>query len=110
VDCRASAWAAWTFRSSHTDKPTAIPLWTSRFDPDVDQRNTVRAGKVHPVPIEATTQPTVEASFDDGTTWRRVPVSAGTAKIPHPRESGFVSLRATANSVTQTIIRAYRYG
>jgi len=115
----------WTFRSGRTDGPVVLPLWTVRFSPDVDQCNAVRAGAVHAVPVAVTPQPdadvgtpaslAVEASFDDGATWRRVPVVDGAAKFPHPRGSGFVSLRATAadsegNTVTQTVVRAYRYG
>ena len=83
------------------------------------------AGAVHAVPISVTSQPdadtgklakvTIEASFDDGATWRRVPLVDGAAKFPHPRGNGFVSPRASAadskgNTVTQTVVRAYRYG
>jgi subtilisin family serine protease len=115
----------WTFRSGQTDAPVALPLWTVRFSPDVDQNNAVRPGAVHAVPVTVTPQSDadvgtrarlkVEASFDDGATWRQVPVVGGAAKIPHPRGNGFVSLRATAadsdgNTVTQTVVRAYRYG
>jgi subtilisin family serine protease len=116
---------AWTFRSGHTEGPVALPLWTVRFSPDVDRYNALPAGGVHAVPITVTPQAnadvgtlasvTVEASFDDGATWCRVPVVGGVAKVPHPRGNGFVSLRATAadhdgNTVTQTVVHAYRYG
>jgi hypothetical protein len=55
---------------------------------------------------------TVEASFDDGRTWRAVPVAGAVATIDHPRAARFVSLRAKAadangNTVEQTTIRAY---
>jgi hypothetical protein len=54
-------------------------------------------------------------SFDDGASWRRVPVVAGTAIVAHPAGAGFAALRASAtdtagNTVEQTIIRAYRFG
>jgi hypothetical protein len=77
------------------------------------------------VPISVTPQPgsdagtlasvTVEASFDDGATWRRVPVVGGAMKIQHPRGNGFVSLRTSVtdsdgNTMSQTVVRAYRYG
>ncbi|MEV4757671.1 hypothetical protein AB0J86_21515 [Micromonospora sp. NPDC049559] len=57
----------------------------------------------------------VEASYDDGATWNRVPVRDGAARVRHPAGAGFVSLRATAadgagNTVRQTVVRAYRYG
>jgi len=115
---------AWTFRSGQTSAQTALPLWMVRVSPNVDRYNSVRGGVVHTVPVMVTPQPNaavgspsrlvVEASFDDGATWRKVPVVGGAAKIPPPRGDGFVSLRATAadsagNTVTQTVIRAYRH-
>lgn len=115
---------AWTFRSGQTSGQVPLPLWTVGFSPNVDQYNSVCGGVVHAVPVTVTPQAgaavgspaslTVEASFDDGATWRQVPVVGGAAKIPHPRGGGFVSLRATAadsagNTVTQTVIRAYRH-
>jgi hypothetical protein len=115
---------AWTFRSGQTGGQVPLPLWTVGFSPNVDLYNAVRGGVVHAVPVPVTPQPgaavgapaslTVEASFSDGATWRRVPVVGGAAKIPHPSGDGFVSLRATAadsagNTVTQTIVRAYQY-
>jgi hypothetical protein len=115
---------AWTFRSGQTSGQVPLPLWTVRFSPNVDRYNAVRGGVLHAVPVTVVAQPgaavgspaslTVEASFDDGATWRQVPVAGGAAKIRHPRGDGFVSLRATAadsagNTVTQTVIRAYRH-
>jgi hypothetical protein len=59
----------------------------------------------------------VEVSFDDGVTWRGVPVvrfgQHAFAAVTHPAQAGFVSLRARSadtdgNSVEQTVIRAYR--
>jgi DNA-directed RNA polymerase specialized sigma24 family protein len=84
-----------------TDGPVALPRWTVRFSPNVDQSNAVRAGAVHAVPIVVTPQP----DADTGTL----------AKVSPPQGNGFVSLRATAadskgNTVTQTVVRAYRYG
>jgi hypothetical protein len=58
----------------------------------------------------------VQVSYDDGATWRPVPVLGTglerTALVFHPRGDGFVSLRASAvdsngNAVEQTIIHAY---
>ncbi|RSM56714.1 hypothetical protein DMB66_33230 [Actinoplanes sp. ATCC 53533] len=118
---------AWTFRSGHVPAttPTALPLWLIRLSPDVDKDNTVRAGGVRAVPLSITAQPgsaagklvsrAVEASFDDGATWKAVRVQDGAALVPHPDGSGFVSLRvkATDNSGTTvelTVIHAYRFG
>jgi hypothetical protein len=59
----------------------------------------------------------VDVSFNDGRTWRNIaPTGSGriwTATVLNPPAAGYVSLRATAvvangNSVTDTIIRAYR--
>ncbi|WP_433293913.1 S8 family serine peptidase [Actinoplanes sp. CA-030573] len=54
---------------------------------------------------------TLSVSFDDGVTWRPVPVAGGVASFTAPHH-GFVSLRARAwdtrgNAVTQEVIRAY---
>jgi hypothetical protein len=69
------------------------------------------------VPASAVTSLCVEASYDDGVTWRPAAVRARgdgwTATVRHPAGDGFVSLRASAagaagDTVTETIIRAYR--
>jgi subtilisin family serine protease len=111
---------AWTFRSWHGD--AVLPLWTVRFSPRLDERNTAPAGRSFTVPVVATPAPgaetgrlkdlTVEVSYDDGATWAVAPVVKGTAVVRHPRGPGFVSLRAKAsdtagNTVTQTVIHAY---
>ncbi|WP_406077502.1 S8 family serine peptidase [Micromonospora sp. NBC_00858] len=118
---------AWTFRSGRVaaEAPTALPLWTVRFSPKLDQYNRAPARGPLTVPMSITAQPgsqtgklvsrSVEASFDDGVTWRPVPVTDGAVLVPQPGGSGFVSLRAKAadsegNTVEQTVIRAYRYG
>ena len=59
---------------------------------------------------------TFEVSFDDGASWRRVPLSVqptrAIAIVQHPAGAKFVSVRGSArdvlgNQVEQTIIRAY---
>jgi hypothetical protein len=61
----------------------------------------------------------LEASADDGATWRPVPLTrtgpGWTATLTNPPAAGFVSLRAAVtdtagNGVTQLIIRAYAVG
>jgi subtilisin family serine protease len=118
---------AWTFRSARPGSatPVVLPLWAFRFTPELDQYNTAPANGVHAVPVQVIAQPgadpgrlvsrTVEASFDDGATWKAVRLKGGAALVAHPAGSGFVSLRAKAadsdgNKVEQTILRAYRYG
>jgi subtilisin family serine protease len=123
----------WTFTSAHPPDPGAtkpggagLPLMAVRFaPPGLDLHNAVSAGSIR-IPItvqrpynapEATiTALSVEASFDDGRTWRPVPVTLdqpAAATVTHPRGARYVSLRAHAtdsagNTVTQTVIRAYR--
>jgi hypothetical protein len=114
-----------TFRSGHVDSGTlTVPLWSVRFSPNLNERNMAPANRVFPVPVAVAAQPgsdagtvvnrTVEVSFDDGVTWRRVRLKGSVALVPHPAGSGFVSLRAgvtdsEGNTVKQTVIRAYRY-
>jgi hypothetical protein len=116
----------WTFRSARgAAGPADLPLWTMRFTPRLDQHDAAAAGVAVPVPVILTAQPgattgtsgapRVEASFDDGITWRPVPVSEGVARVLDPAGSGFVSLRGSmsdsaGNTVTSTVIRAYRFG
>jgi subtilisin family serine protease len=121
--------AAWTFRSGHVagDTPVPLPLSSIRFTPSLDKANTAPAGRMYAIPLEVLRQSgsaagrvrtvVVEASFDDGTTWTTLSVirggQYGVALIRHPAQPGFVSLRANAtdsagNTVTETVIRAYR--
>ena len=127
---------AWTFTSARPpDDPkdkgkggVALPLLAVRFaPPDLDLHNAVRAEEIRiPITVEqpagapetTLTALSVDASFDDGRTWRPVAVTldgptGGTATITHPRGARYVSLRAAAtdsdgNTVTQTVVRAYR--
>jgi hypothetical protein len=122
----------WTFTSARPPdarKPggAGLPLLAVRFaPPGLDLHNTVRADSIRiPITVQqpynapATTLAalTVDASFDDGRTWRPLAVTLDqpttTAAITHPRSARYVSLRAHAtdsagNTVTQTVIRAYR--
>jgi hypothetical protein len=123
-----SVTAEWTFRSATVpgDEVRPFPLSAVRFAPPVNQQNTAPAGKVWLVPLEVQRAPnsaagrartlTVEVSYDDGATWRHVPVlrfgQQGLVVLHHPAGAGFVSLRASSddtagNTVKQTVIRAY---
>ncbi len=116
--------AAWTFTSGHTAGPewTPVPVTTVRFSPPVDLTGTAPAGRAVRIPVRLDQQiasrvraVTVEVSYDDGSTWRRVPVTGSgthrTVTVHHPVAAGFVSLRATAatrgGTAEQTVIRAY---
>jgi hypothetical protein len=118
----------WGFRSGHVTSQIALPLYTVGFAPRLDDTNTARAGQRLTVPLRIDSQPgaavgtlrtvNVEVSFDDGATWKPLPVDSccgkKTVTVSHPSGSGFVSLRVNAadsdgNTVTETIIHAYRY-
>jgi subtilisin family serine protease len=118
---------AWTFRSRRggSDDPISLPLWTVGFNPELDRYNAAPANGVDAVPLTVTPQPgaavgtltdiTVEASLDDGATWKPLRLRGGAALVPHSGGSGFVSLRATAadsqgDTVELTVIHAYKYG
>ncbi|MFE2299175.1 S8 family serine peptidase [Streptomyces sp. NPDC059445] len=117
-----------TVRSAATpdDRWTFLPLVNLGYDIDTDLAGDVRGGRV-PVSIHAEYVKgapdtgtlgggKLEVSYDDGATWRTVPLSgAGTARwkgtLNVPRGAAFVSLRASAHddqggSVSQEIIRA----
>ncbi len=107
--------ATWKINDPGVNGP--LPMLAVRTSADRE----ARAGKLHCLKVEVQklkssriTKLSVEVSFDDGRTWRRVPVVAGHALIAHPSAAGFVSVRASAqdqagNSVTQTVLRSYRF-
>ncbi|HEX6075095.1 MAG TPA: S8 family serine peptidase [Micromonosporaceae bacterium] len=117
----------WTFRSGSTSKEQMLPVMTVGFMPAVDLYNRAIAGKRQYVPVivrRADDGPlrvsslTVEVSFNDGTTWKKVRVTRShphggwLADISHPTGKKYVSLRTRAvdnqgNAVKETIIRAY---
>jgi hypothetical protein len=120
--------AAWTFRSGYVDGDLvkSVPMMAVRFAPVLDNYNRAPAGRPFTVPVYVQQQPgaeygtltdlTVQASFDDGATWRPVTLTGTglnrTAHLNHPAGSGFVSLKTSAtdskgNAVEETIIRAY---
>ncbi|MEJ3748660.1 S8 family serine peptidase [Actinomycetes bacterium KLBMP 9797] len=119
----------WTFRSGHVDGDALARLDTSvvRFTPRLAAGETAPAGRRFDIPFAVRRQPgssagpvrtlTVEVSFDDGATWTPAAVrrhgERGVATVRHPAGAGYASLRATStdtagNTVTQTVIRAYR--
>jgi subtilisin family serine protease len=116
----------WTFRSSDVEDvedEVAVPLNVVRYQPRLDADGAAPSGRAFLVPVRvqdetgATQRPkrlTVEASYDEGKTWQRVPVTASQdAVLNHPAGAGSVSLRASAtdrdgNTVKQTLIRAYK--
>lgn len=123
--------AVWTFKSATVpwNQYTRLPLWYVNFRPTLNASNSAPAATTFSIPLTAAAQPTsspgslstitVQYSLNDGTTWTNATLSGfganRTARVNHPSGSGFVSLRATVtdsagNAVTQTIIRAYKFG
>ncbi len=117
--------AEWTFKSAHVDgaELAAVPLNTVHFTPVLDDANSAQRGKPFLVPLVlqdetgAYSRPkriTVEASYDEGKTWQRVPVLINlVAALHHPAGAESVSLRVSAsdrdgNTVKETLIRAYK--
>ncbi|ADB35176.1 peptidase S8 and S53 subtilisin kexin sedolisin [Kribbella flavida DSM 17836] len=122
---------SWTFESgTELEGVRALPLWALRFTPAVDDHNVLRTGRTHLVPVVAQAQsgsavgtlraPSVQASTDDGKTWRTASVrSTGAGRyvavVTVPQAASYVSLRARAadsrgNTVEQEITRAYKTG
>ncbi|MEU1365422.1 S8 family serine peptidase [Streptomyces sp. NPDC005803] len=121
----------WTFKSAATpaDRWTYLPMLNLGFDVDTDLHGDVRAGSRLDLGIFSEyvkgaadtgriTGSTLEVSFDDGATWRSVPLDrvrhrsaswAGSVRVPH--DARYVSVRASATddrggSVEQEIVRA----
>ncbi|MFY1691872.1 S8 family serine peptidase [Plantactinospora sp. WMMB782] len=115
----------WQFRSGQGSGDEARPLPLLQLDYAVPVDLTGRAtGRRHTVgltvrhqdghPAARGTSLTAEVSFDEGASWRRVPVTGhgNSYRAGVPAGHGTVSLRVRAtdrsgNAVTQTVIRAY---
>jgi hypothetical protein len=118
--------ADWTFHSGPSASDQLLALPVMRFTPALNRHNKTGA-TVLPLPISIDRPPnaptpkiktaTLAVSFDDGATWRPVPIaltgSQALALIVHPPGTTFVSLHGTVtdargNTVDQTIIHAYQ--
>jgi hypothetical protein len=116
--------AAWTFRSKDDGGAVekSLPLSVLRFQPALDDANAAPAGRLLRVPLVVRQNAgadngkvrriAVDVSFDDGATWRRVPV-VGDSALVFNSGAGFASLRAKAtdsrgNTAETTVIRAYK--
>ncbi|MFM9588610.1 S8 family serine peptidase [Streptomyces scabiei] len=119
----------WGFTSArpHGATSTTLPLLTVRAGGAVDLHSTAPAGRAFRLPLTvqrpttaerwAVTRLALQVSYDDGRTWKTVPVTrrgtTGSALLHHPNRTGYASLRISAadktgNTVTQTVLRAYR--
>ncbi|WP_353946195.1 S8 family serine peptidase [Streptomyces sp. HUAS MG91] len=110
--------ASWSFRSAAGDK--AIPASVVRFHPDLDLESRARAGKKVTMPVEVQGAAagddlkslTVHASYDDGTTWRKLTVKHGSTTLTAPAKGKGVALRAEVedrqgNTSTVTVYNAF---
>jgi len=99
--------AVWRF-TVKDDK--VVPLPSIIWGTPLDARSRAQAGRPQRLTITAAAKPRLWASADDGRTWKPVAVTGSgkkwTAVVTNPRQ-GFVSLRAAAGGVDQTVIRAY---
>ncbi|MBB5800355.1 subtilisin family serine protease [Saccharothrix ecbatanensis] len=116
---------AWTFRTDvlPDGHGRRLPLSVVRFTPELDAAGGTPAGRLLRVPLTVEQQDgadngevrevRVDVSFDDGKSWRRVPVVEGAALVRHPHAAGYTSLRASGsdsdgNTFEHTVIRAYK--
>jgi subtilisin family serine protease len=119
--------AEWKFRTgAGTAERVALPLLDIRWSLPLDDHNRARTGPLRGG-LTVATQPgvsanrirsvTVEVSYDEGATWRKVPVKqrgdhVDVAIPAGGHAGGYASLRASAtdsagNRVTETVTRAY---
>ncbi|MEU5977218.1 S8 family serine peptidase [Streptomyces sp. NPDC047315] len=112
--------ASWTFTSDTAAAETALPLSTVRFAPSVGLDSTAPAGRrqTFPVTVQGAAAGRnlaslrVDVSYDDGATWREVPVRRGRITLVNPRAGEGVALRAhvvdrQGNSGSVTVHDAY---
>ncbi|MFJ8490336.1 S8 family serine peptidase [Streptomyces sp. NPDC094038] len=111
----------WSFASAHTGTATALPLLSLGITPKgLDLLNRVDGGRESAVGLSVTDQSgNVRArelkawvSYDDGTSWKEVPVRHGTARFEPAKGAESVSLRVQAadkdgNRIDQTVLRAF---
>ncbi|MFC5835804.1 S8 family peptidase [Nonomuraea insulae] len=111
--------SAWTFRSARPEGTQPLPLLGVDYDVPADLEGEVR--RTLPVSLGFTARGartlTAEMSYDDGKTWRRLPLlplgqGRYTALVSHRATDTGVSLRVTAtgaagNRFEQTVTRAY---
>ncbi|TQM80113.1 subtilase family protein [Saccharothrix saharensis] len=117
---------AWTFRSAAAPDGAVrrLPMSVVRFAPRLDASGGTPAGRLLRIPLTVeqhqgadngrVRQVGVDVSFDDGKTWRAVPVVGGAALVRNAGEAGgYASLRAKGsdskgNTFEHSVIRAYR--
>ncbi|SEH02718.1 Serine protease, subtilisin family [Nonomuraea solani] len=109
--------SAWTFRSARSEGTKALPLLGVDYDLPTDLEGRVPRAALLGFAAPGSSSLTVEMSYDDGSTWRRlplVPLGHGryTSLVAHRPTGTGVSLRVTATGPNggrfeQTVTRAY---
>ncbi|MGV9311551.1 S8 family peptidase [Streptomyces sp. NPDC003691] len=92
---------SWTFTTARTEGETPLPVSTVRFAPAVALDSTAPAGRkqTFPVAVEGAAADGnlrslgVSVSYDDGKTWRKVPVKQGKVTIANPAKGKGLALR-----------------
>ncbi|MFE0425970.1 S8 family serine peptidase, partial [Streptomyces sp. NPDC058953] len=113
--------AEWTFDSARTPAAEPVPVSAVRFTPALALDSTAPAGRPVRVPVTVqgaaagagTASLAVSVSYDDGRTWRAVPVRDGAARVVSPAAGRGVALRADVadlhgNTLRQTVHNAFR--
>ncbi|MCP3758014.1 S8 family serine peptidase [Streptomyces sp. TBY4] len=115
--------ATWWFRSKTPadDDPdgktkVAVPVSTVHFAPELSLSGTSPADRKVRIPVTVLggkpKSLTVQVSYDEGRTWRTVPLADGAVTVRNPAKGGHVSLRGTVTDATGnrseiTVTRAY---
>ncbi|HEY1176841.1 MAG TPA: hypothetical protein VGF17_11835 [Phytomonospora sp.] len=124
TDLGTRATAAWTFDSATTADREAVNLSTVTLDASGVDDGYARRWLPQVVTLTAnrqgaeakTTSMTMEVSYDDGVTWKKVPVlrhgDEGLGLLVHPAGAKFVSVRLSSTdsiggSFTATTIRSF---
>ncbi|MDX3070866.1 S8 family serine peptidase [Streptomyces sp. MI02-7b] len=121
----SKASATWTFTSQRpgTTAMTQQPLINVRLNGPVNTSGSVAGGRTYVFLVTAerggkaaTTSLGLRISFDDGKTWKTLPVrragDLGYVVLSTPKAGGYASIRLTAkdaagNAVDQTVIRSF---
>lgn len=114
----------WDFVSSSNDADDFVPFALLQLDYqlETDLRGDVKGGTTQRIGVRAGPQPggtgtgrvtslTLDVSYDDGATWRKVILHNGAGSLKLPKH-GYISVRASAATdtgwrISQEIIRAY---
>ncbi|MFF8954215.1 S8 family serine peptidase [Streptomyces sp. NPDC014894] len=114
--------ANWTFRSKKPagNKTSQVQLSTARFGAQVGLDSTVAAGKTQSVPVivqgpaagKGLKSLTVQVSYDQGKSWKKVSVKKGKVSLKNPAKGKGISLRADVtdtkgNKSHVTVYNAY---